>query len=91
MLVALSVTVCLCALAIAGTAKVVGIAMGRLGLDSMTVLLWFGLAEWPSESPAPRHRARAAKAMRDGPARRRSPHRSLGRRAIRRRPAQQST
>jgi hypothetical protein len=91
MLVALSVTLCLCALAMAGTAKVVRMAMARLGLDSTTVLLWFGLAEWPGESRAPRQRARTAKTVRDGATRRRSPHRSLGRRAIRRRPAQQST
>ena len=89
MLIVVSVTLCLCAAAIAASAKVVRVAMDRLGLDSMTVLLWFGLAEWPSERPAPR-RARAAKAVRDQPARRRSPHRSLGRRTVRRRPAQPS-
>jgi threonine/homoserine/homoserine lactone efflux protein len=88
-LIVVSVTLCLCAAAIAASAKVVRVAMDRLGLDSMTVLLWFGLAEWPSERPAPR-RARAAKAVRDQPARRRSPHRSLARRAVRRRPAQPS-
>lgn len=88
MLVALSVTLCLFALAIAASAKVVRMAMARLGLDSMSVLLWFGLAEWPSERPAQR-RTRAAKTVRDGARRRRSPHRSLGRRAARR-PAQPS-
>jgi len=89
MLVALSVTLCLFAVAIAASAKVVRMAMRRFGLDSMTVLLWFGLAERPSESRAPR-RTRAAKTVREGPTRRRSPHRSLGRRVARRRPAQPS-
>jgi hypothetical protein len=88
-LIAVSVTLCLCAVAIAASAKVVRVAMDRLGLDSMTVLLWLGLAEWPSERPAPR-RTRVARAVRDRPARRRSPHRSLGRRAARRRPTQPS-
>ena len=89
MLIVVSVTLCLCALAIAASAKVVGMAMDRFGLDVMTALLWFGLAERPSGRPAPR-RARATKAVPDQPTRRRSEHRSLGRRAIRRRPAQPS-
>jgi hypothetical protein len=85
-LIVVSVTLCLCAAAIAASAKVVRMAMARLDLDLMTVLLWFGLADWPSEKPAPR-RARAAKVVRDQPARRRSQHRRLGRASIRRRPA----
>jgi len=88
-LIVVSVTLCLCAAAIAASAKVVRLAMDRFGIDSMTVLLWFGLAEWPSERPAPR-RVRATKPVRDRSTRRRSPHRSLARRAVRRRPAQPS-
>jgi hypothetical protein len=88
-LIVVSVTLCLCALAIAASAKVVGMAMARFGLDVMTVLLWFGLAERPSGRPAPGS-ARATKAVPDRPGRRRPTHRSLGRRAIRRRPAQPS-
>jgi hypothetical protein len=88
-LIVVSVTLCLCAVAITASAKVVLMAMARLGLDSMTVMLWFGLAAWPSERSAPR-RARTTQAVRDRPARRRSPHRSLGRRAVRRRAAQPS-
>jgi threonine/homoserine/homoserine lactone efflux protein len=88
-LIVVSVTLCLCAVAIAASAKVVRLAMDRLGLDSMAVLLWFGLAEWPTKRSAPR-RERVAKAVRERPARRRSPHRSLGRRAVRRRPPQPS-
>ena len=89
MLVVLTVSLCLCAFAIAATAKVVGLVMDRFGLDPIIVMLWFGLAEWPSERPAPR-RTRTTKAVHDGSTRRRSPHRSLGRRAGRRRPAQPS-
>jgi len=83
-LIVLSVTLCLCAAAIAASVKVVRIAMGRFGLDPMTVMLWFGLAE--KASPARTRRA----TVRERSARRRSPHRSLGRRAIRRRPPQPS-
>ena len=39
----------LCALAAYGTARASRAAMRRLGLDAMTVLLWFGLAERPSD------------------------------------------
>ena len=90
MLVALAVTLCLFAVAIAASAKVVRMAMARFGIEPMTVLLWFGLAEWPSEKSKPR-RPRAAKTVRDRSARRPSPHRALGRRTVRRRPAQQNT
>jgi hypothetical protein len=88
MLVALSVTLCLCVLAIAGTAKVVRLVMGRFGIDSMSVLLWFGLAEWPSEERLPRAK-QIGKTVgeRSDQQRRPSPHRSLGRLAARRRPA----
>jgi hypothetical protein len=84
-LVVLSVSLCLCAAAVAATAKVVRLVMDRFGLDPMTVMLWCGLAEWPSERSAPR-RARADKSVPDRPKqlRRRSPHRSLGRLAARR-------
>ena len=43
----LSVSLSLCVLAVWGVAKTTQNAMRRLGLDGMTVLLWFGLAERP--------------------------------------------
>ena len=50
MLIVVSVTLCLCAVAIWASAKVIRLASDRLGLDVMAVLLWFGLAEWPSDA-----------------------------------------
>lgn len=54
MLPIVAITLCLCVLAVWGITMVIRAAMRRLGLDPMTVMLWFGLAEWPSERPAPR-------------------------------------
>ena len=72
MLVIVSVSLALVALAIAATVKVTQILMARLGLDSTTVLLWLGLAEWSDESPATSRRRRwSARPPR------RSPHRRL--------------
>ena len=72
MLVIVSVSLVLVALAIVATAKVTQAMMARLGLDAPTVLLWLGLAEWSNEPPATSRRRR-------GSARppRRSPHRRL--------------
>jgi len=61
-LVIVAITICLCALAVWAITRVINEAMGRLGLDPMSVMLWFGLAEWPAEprlrrahsSPSPR-------------------------------------
>ena len=50
MVVIVFVTAGLCLLAVVGIAKVVQAGMHRLGLDLLTVLLWCGLAEWPSEA-----------------------------------------
>jgi hypothetical protein len=56
-LVMLSVTLLLVTLALAATAKVTQLLMGRLRLDSTTVLLWLGLAEWPTtRSPQQRRK-----------------------------------
>jgi hypothetical protein len=49
MLIVVSVTLCLCVIAIWASAKVIRLASERLGLDLMAVLLWFGLAEWPGD------------------------------------------
>jgi len=88
MLVFLAVSVGLCAAAIAGTAKVVRLVMNRFGIASMSVMLWFGLAEWPSEKKLPRAKQIGKTvAERSDQQRRPSPHRSLGRLAARRRPA----
>ena len=88
MLVFLAVSVGLCTAAIAGTAKVVRLVMDRFGIDSMSVMLWFGLAEWPSEERLPRAKEIGKTGEeRSVQQRRRSPHRSLGRLAARRRPA----
>ena len=77
MLVILAVSLTLIALAIAGIAKVTQVVMHRMGLDTTTVLLWLGLAEWSSE---PR-RTRDWSTRR----RRRSPHRRLERPPVRQR------
>jgi hypothetical protein len=56
-LVMLSVTLVLLAVALGATAKVTQLVMGRLRLDSTTVLLWLGLAEWaPTRPSQPRRR-----------------------------------
>ena len=57
MLLTLLITLALCVLAIGGIVKGIRLAMDRLGLDPMTSLLWLGLAEWPTEAPAPREQA----------------------------------
>ena len=44
-LLMLFISVLLCVLAVWAVAKTTQNAMRRLGLDGMTVLLWFGLAE----------------------------------------------
>ena len=41
----LVISLSLCGLAVYATARTSRAAMRRLGLDAMTVLLWFGLAE----------------------------------------------
>jgi len=86
-LVIVSISLSLCALAVYASATLTREVMDRLGLDLMTALLWLGLAEWPSESPAPR-RQRRRRAVVDRPARRRgrSPHRRVIKPAGRRRP-----
>jgi hypothetical protein len=74
-LVIVSVSLALFAIAIAATAKVTGIVVARLGLDATTVLLWLGLAEWSNEArTTPRHSRRWSARPR-----RRSPHRRLER------------
>ena len=82
----LTTTLALCALAMWGAAKAIRAVMDRLGLDVMTVLLWLGLAERPSDPQPPRARA-LARASVDGSTRRRvrSPHRRLARSTGRRR------
>ncbi|HEX2213179.1 MAG TPA: hypothetical protein VHH12_06960 [Mycobacterium sp.] len=50
MLVIVLVSTALCAIAVVAIAKVVQAGMHRLGLDLLTVLLWCGLAEWPSDA-----------------------------------------
>ena len=45
----LLITVSLCAVAVYAIAKVTREALDRLGLDFMTVLLWLGLAERPTD------------------------------------------
>lgn len=89
MLTVMSVSVCLCALAVVASVMVVRMAAERLRLDLMTTLLWFGLAEWPSEPRPPRARRLDADAgeRQLHRRRRRSAHRSRGRRSVRRRPA----
>lgn len=51
MLLALCVAALLCTLALWTIAKVALGVLGRLGIEPMTVLLWFGLAERPDERP----------------------------------------
>ena len=81
-LVIVSVTLALFAVAIVASAKVTQVVARRLGLDLMTVLLFVGLAEWPSEARSPR-----GQRVPEGPARRRSPHRRPWRAGARRRAA----
>ena len=80
MLVILSVSLALVAVAIAATAKVTQAVMYRLGLDTTTVLLWLGLAEWPARRGVSRSHL-----VPDRPPRR-SPHRRIRRLSARRRP-----
>lgn len=84
MLVMLSVSLALVAVAIVATAKVTQVVMARLRLDSTTVLLWLGLAEWDSK---PRARP-VERRLRQWTVRRqrRSPHHRLERPNARRRP-----
>lgn len=88
----LVITLSLSALAIYAVARVTRHVLDRFGLEPWAVLLWLGLAEWPSEEPAPRPRRTTAAAetasVTDPPARRRrSPHRRLARTGVERRPA----
>lgn len=56
MLLTLAAIALLWALAALAVARIASAVLRRLGLDLMTVLLWFGLAEWPVEGPARRER-----------------------------------
>lgn len=82
MLVIVSFTLALVAVAIVASAKVTHLVARRFGLDLLTVLLFLGLAEWPSEARAPRKNR-----VPEGSARRRSPHRRPWRGGARRRAA----
>ena len=50
----LAVTLFLFSLGICAIAKVAQHAMNRLGLDTLSILLWLGLAERPIEPGPPR-------------------------------------
>jgi len=92
-LVILSVTLCLCALGAYGTAKVTRKVLERFGLDLMTVLLWLGLAEYPTETRVSTEHERLRRQRDRSPGRRRrSPHYAFSRpRVGRRRPARPSS
>jgi len=87
-LLMLVITICLSALAAGAIARTAQVVMRRRGLDTITVLLWLGLADWPREPRAPRARE-SKQAVLEGPARgrrRRSPHRPRVHPGARRRP-----
>ena len=63
MLVMLSVTLLLLAMALGATVKVTQLVMDRLRLDSTTVLLWLGLAEWPPTRSLQQRRRRHSLAV----------------------------
>jgi hypothetical protein len=83
----LAITLSLSALAIYAVARVTLHVLDRFGLEPWAVLLWLGLAEWPSEEPAPRPRRTGASVTDQPTRRRRSPHRRLARTGTGRRPA----